>query len=189
MRRIQSKKSLERKQKKNQLIIGIILIVVMFGSVFGIIVNSFNSEENSNILEYNGLKFVNSNGIWVLNLGNIEFLFKYNPEEVEKVDSELDALSSYSGEVLYIDSKNYEAKLEVYRNFNSIAERIQLACIEETDCEENLPIKTCDDRLIIIKEGEFANVLQEDKCVFINAPAENLTKTVDSFLFNILDIT
>jgi hypothetical protein len=56
------------------------------------------------------------------------------------------------------------------------------------DCEETLPIKTCEDNFIIIKENNFTNIIQEDNCVFIQGPSENLTMVSDEFLFHILGV-
>ena len=57
----------------------------------------------------------------------------------------------------------------------------------EVQCEESWPMKNCSNNFILIKEGEF-KVEQENNCVFIEGPKENLTKISDEVLFNIIGV-
>ena len=71
-----------------------------------------------------------------------------------------------------------------------IVQRIQPACLDkECDEDENLAVKNCTDNFIIIKKDDVSKIEQEDNCVFISAPQENLTRITDEFLFKILSIT
>ncbi len=188
MRRITSKASEIKKQKKNQLIIGIILIIVMFGSVFGVIVNSFGKKENSNEVEYNGFEFVNENGYWKLGIGGYSFVFRNNPYEVEEIETEINYLNSYSGKPLYISSEFSEATTEIYYNLEQIVLRTQNACLEGEKCEGDYPVKTCEDNFIIIEEKNESNIIQDNNCVFIQGSEEDIIKVCDEFLFHIFGI-
>lgn len=194
-----SKSEEKKKQKRNQTIVSVFLVVVLFGSVFGVIVNSFGSGENSQRVIYNGLEFTEQNGFWVLENKNTEFVFKYNPNEIEKIDSNINALESYYNKPLYVYSDSEEAEIEVYRNlfYNvQIAQRVQRACLNDTnisvgvelDCEESLPLKTCDDNFVIISKSDKPGIVQDKSCVFIIGDEENLTRITDEFLFKILNI-
>ena len=185
MRRIVSKKNSE---KRKQMIVGIVLIFVMFGSVFGMIVGSFGQKNNEQKINYNGFEFVNQNDYWFTSIGEAKFVFAHNPQQVEKVNSMINHVGNYYNKPLYVFSENKNAEMEVYRNFGDIAQRIQPACLDEDECEENLPIKTCEDNFIIIKESEVAGISQEENCVFILGPQEDLTKLTDGFLFKVLGI-
>jgi len=187
MKRIKSKRREAKKQKRNQIIIGSILIFVMFGSVFGILAGSFGKEDTTKI-NYNGYEFVNQNSLWFVNIGNFNFAFRYNPYEVEESDSELKYLNNYDNKPLYISSDNNEATSEIYANLNQIAQRIQFACLEKEKCEEDLPVKTCENNFIIIKENNSSEIIQDNNCVFIQGAQENLTKLSDEFLFKIIGI-
>lgn len=187
MRTLRSKQSDKKKQKRNQFIIGAILIFVMFGSVFGIIANSFGEDTTNNKIVYNGLEFIEQNDFWFTTIGNTNFVFKHNPNEVPKINSSLDYFNKYSGQPLYIYSEDYLSETEIYRNFNQIVLRMQKACFEE-ECGEDLPIKTCEDNFIIIKEGNITKIVQEENCVFIEGEKKDLTKLTDEFLFKILSI-
>ena len=186
MRKIISK---QNKEKRNQIIVGVVLIFVMFGSVFGVIVGSFGQKDNKQKVNYNGFEFVKQNDFWFTDNGNLNFVFKYNPEQVDRIDSKLNHLENYYGKPLYVFSENREAELEIYRNLEQIVQRMQPACFEDEVCEENLPVKTCEDNFIIIKESDAAEINQNQSCVFIYGGQENLTKITDEFLFKVLGIT
>lgn len=187
MRKIVSKHAEGKKTRRNQLIVGLVLIFIMFFSVVGY---SFTGKtvENSGKINYNGYEFAEQNGFWVLNIGNL-FFFKYNPEQVEKSYALVNPLSNYYQKPLYISSENQEAEREIYVNLRQVALRIQSACLEGEECRgENLPVKTCRDNFIIIREDNSSYINQDENCVFIQAPQENLTKLTDEFLFKTLGI-
>ena len=186
MKRLKSKHGESKRQKKNQVIIGVILIIVMFGSVFGIIVNSFGEKENKKV-EYNGFEFVNDNGFWALELGNFEFVFKYNPYEIKEINTEVKYLNNYDNKPLYISSEYPEATYEIASNLDQAVLRIHNACLEE-GCKEDRPTKTCEDNFIIIEEKNETNIIQNNNCVFIQGPKENITQISDEFLFHILGV-
>ncbi len=99
------------------MIVGIVLIFVMFGSVFGVIVGSFGQNKDNSNIKYNNIKFVEQNDFWFANKGGLNFVFKNNPNQVEKIDVELNYFNSYENKPLYIYSEDYGAELEVSRNF------------------------------------------------------------------------
>ncbi len=187
MKRLKSKGSEAKKQKKNQTIIGVILIIVMFGSVFGIFVGSWGDRENSKI-DYNGFKFIKENNFWILEIGDFQFAFKYNPNEVSEINTEAKYLNNYYGVPLYISSDYPESTYEIVSNLDQIVLRIQPACLNESACEEDLPTKTCEDNFIVIEEKNETNIIQDNNCVFIQGPQENLTMISDEFLFHILGV-
>lgn len=185
MRQITTQKDKERKNRTKQYAVGVILVLIMFLSVLGY---SFQREEQDSTkkINYNGFNFINQNGFWVLEDQN--FIFRYNPLEVEKINSQILPLSNYAGKPLYISSENQEAGSEIYTNLNPIVQRIQYACLENETCDSDLPIKTCQDNFIIIKEADSNKISQNENCVFIQGPYENLTKISDEFLFKIIGI-
>lgn len=191
MRKIGSKYQKEKKRKINQWSMGLFLIFIMFFSVVGFAFSNFTSPEEENIddynnfVNYNGFEFTEQNEFWVLNQNNVNFIFRYTPNEVPKINSELKNLNNYNEKPLYISSESIKAESEIYTNLFQFAERIQNACLEE--CDENLPIKTCEDNFIIIKEGD-EKIVQDNNCVFITGKTENLIKLADGFLFKILGI-
>ncbi len=190
MRKITSKYKENKRKRRNGMIIGLILVGVMLFSILGY---AFRGQENNDIkkLNYNGFEFVEQNGFWFTNTENFQLVFKYNPQQIEKIASELKNLNNYYGKTLYISSENSEAGSEIYRNLfyqNQIVQRMQSACLEEDICNENLPVKTCEDNFIIIKPDNISEITQEENCVFIKGEEENLIKITDEFLFKIFGI-
>ncbi len=192
MRKIISKKQEQKKQKRNQIILGVILIFVLFGSVFGIVANSFGNKQETESIKYNGYEFTRSNNYYLLEIGSTQFYFLGNPNEISELEREINMtrlISSYIGKVLYLDSKDSTSSQEIYQNLNNYVGRIQPACIDELDCpDENLPIKTCEDNLIIIKEAENNKVYELEKCIFIQGKKQDLVKLTDEFIFNLIGL-
>ena len=184
---IESKK--KNNARRNQVIIGVLLVAVMFVSVLGYGFQD-NDDGEGKVVEYNGVKFFERNDFWfVQNYGGLDFLFKHNPEQIEKVSVTVNPIESYSNKPLYISSENQAASQEIVRNLGQVAQRVQFACFENDGCaNQNYPIKNCSSNFIIIKETNETNIIQEQSCVFIKAPSQNLTQVADDFLFNVLGI-
>lgn len=182
MRKLVSKHEKEKSKRRNQIILGVILVFVMVVSTLGF---GFGGRGgSSNKITYNGVEFVEQNSLWTA--GN--FVFKYNPNQVSDIGFIMKTIYDYQGLPLYIYSEHPEAELEIYTNLNQIAQRVQRACIEGEECIGDLPMKTCSDNFIIIKENINNSITQEDNCIYIIGAEEELVKLADQFLFKILGI-
>jgi hypothetical protein len=198
MKRLTSKKDQAKKQRRNQLIVGFILIGVMVVSTFGIIVNSFGKNGNTGENPvYNGQEFIRQGGYWYTQIGSRTFSFIYNPYEVQEsfniTTEDLSYLSSYEGKPLYINSEDYKSEGEIARNFNGVPLRIQRACLNDSalgarNCSSELPIKDCSENIIIIREFPERKIYQEENCVFITGEKADLVKLADEYLFKITGI-
>ncbi len=187
MRKIVSKKEQEKKAKRNQWVVGIVLVFIMMFSVLGYSFGGRSNNEEEKIT-YGEFEFVEQNGFWSTQIGNFEFAFNYNPNEVAEQNASLKKVNNYQGKPLYLSSENYKSSSEIYNNLNRFALRMQNACTEEQECEENLPVKTCEDNFIIIRKTNETKLYQNESCVFIEGPEEELIKLTDEFLFQILGI-
>jgi len=200
MRRIITKTQQNKKTKRNQLIIGLLLIGLMLFSVIGYALSGRGAEENLEKIEYNGIEFLQDNsGYWSFKIDGIDFLTKYNPKETEKISFSSDLnINDYSNKPLYFVGIFQEPNFEINRNLNSLVLRVQEACLSKKDCKNDLPIKNCSvDNIIVIKELEIdleeeseekENIYQQENCIFITASLGNQTKYADKFLFNVLGI-
>lgn len=188
MRRIVSKSEHEKKRKRNSLIIGLILIIVMFGSVFGIVVGSLGgNSQGKNKIKYGEYEFLNENNFWKTSIGNLEFVFQYLPTQTKNITTPLKNVNNYYNKPLYVYSEDANSENEIYRNLQQIASRTQSACFNKENCTGDFPIKTCSDNFIIISEGE-EEITQVENCVYIKGEKEKLSELTDSFLYNILGI-
>lgn len=178
----------EKRKKRNQLILGVMLLAVMVLSVIGYSFQVNDNKNDKNSLEYNGFKFTGQGNLWVTKIGQLDFSFLFSPEEVPSINSDVNLLNSYVGEPLYILSDNYDSKVEILRNMQNIALRIQDACINAENCKNNIPVKTCEDNFIIIQESNETNITQNQSCVYITGKSEDLPKITDEFLFKSMGI-
>lgn len=190
IKRLVSKEEVEKRRKRNQIITGIVLAFLMILSTLGFALqsgprNTGNSGDSTDKLKYNGFEFSYNNGFWVL--GN--FVFKYNPRETPDLGFGLKDETHYRGIPLYVYSEDEDAKTEMIINLGQIAERVNEACPSGFQCsDQNLPIKTCTDNLIIIREGNSSSIKQQENCVYIEGQRTELVKLTDQFLFKILGI-
>ena len=189
MRKIMSREEESNKRRRNQFIVGGILIAVMIFSTLGFALqdNGDSSGEDTKI-NYNGYEFVYQNGLWILTKGQATFGFTYNPTHVDDIPGQVKTLDNYAGKPLYISSVSPAAEQEIYRNLDQVVLRRQYACLEGENCTGDLPIKTCQDNFIIIKEDVVNNIIQENNCVYIIGNASDLPKMADEFLFKIMGV-
>ena len=191
MRRITTKAKQKSKERFNQIIVGIVLVFLMLLSIIGYSLSGRSGQkESEGKIIYNGVEFIQKAGYWTLETESFQFIFSYNPKEVVQIDSELKYLDSYLNKPLYIQTDSNEAATEIYTNLKQIVQRIQPACLNDSDneCKGNLPFKDCSNNFIIIQESNLTNIYQNQSCVFISGPKEDLIKVTDEFLFKILGI-
>jgi len=189
MRKIVSKEIEGKKKKRNQLIIGGILVLIMVLSSIGY---AFNRETSSGTkkITYKGIEFVQQNDYWLATIGGVQFGFRYNPQETEEIKGFITiGINNYAGKPLYISSDNFDAEIELYRNLDPIILRRQYACLDKVNCKDKeYPIKTCQDNFIIIKEANNNSISQEENCVFIGGNRNETIKLVDKFLYKTLGL-
>jgi hypothetical protein len=189
MRKIISGYQRKRNQRRNQIIVGVILVFVMVFSTLGFAFQGggggdLGDNQAGNTAEYNGFEFVNQNGLWVLG----SFVFRNLPQQIEDIGFGLNDINSYQGKPLYIYSEDEGAEIEISVNIGQVAQRVQKACVEGSDCQGDFPTKTCEDNFIIIKESSTSMIIQENNCVYIEGSKEDLVGLADQFLFKILGI-
>ena len=188
IRRLTSKEDGKKKKKRNQIVVSVILAGIM---LFSTLAYSFgaNPGQQETTVTYNGYDFTYLNGLWNLNLGANVFSFANNPNAAYKVESDVKLLIDYSAKPLYFYSENLDAESEIYRNLYPIVRAIGDVCpAENSSCGENLPVKTCSDNFIIIKNSTVVKVEQKDGCVFIEGPAQDLTKIADGFVLKVIGV-
>ena len=200
MQKIITQEEKERRKKRNQLVIGIVLIWLMVVSTLGYAfidrtgANSNNS--NNEKIEYNGIEFIrDENFYWKFKIQETDFLTKHNPQETEDITfSGSKQIAEYRNKPMYFAGENGEHVLEIARNLNGIVLRTSNACLEnDKECSqdnENFPIKKCsNENIIVFKESVNENkIYQEENCIFIETNYANQARYADKFLFSILGI-
>ena len=188
IRKITSKQDEEKKSRRNQIIVGIVLVVLMLFSILGYSFGTNSGTNTSQIIKYNGYEFTNSGGLWNLNIGGTIFSFVSHPKDAYKTDSSLKSLTSYYGKPLYLYSESQDAESEIYRNLYSVSQKIEYACPTGEICDAGVQEKACADNFIIIREKDNTRISQDEGCIFIEGSQEDLAKIVDGFLLKIMGV-
>lgn len=195
MKKIVNSEDREKIAKRNQLIVGLVLILLMLFSTIGFAF-SFGVTGNAvEEVEYGGIEFVRdyNTGYWIFEKDGSEFYTIYSPEEVADFNFiNYKTIQSYAGKPLYFVGEAGDGFAEFYRALSGFVLRVGGACLDET-CEEDYPIKDCSsDNVIIIEEVSEVDAKEEIftdvNCVYIRAKPENLVKYVDAYLFDLLGI-
>ena len=180
IRRITSKEDEAKKTRRNQIVVGIVLVVLMLFSILGYSFGSNPSTSTSQTVEYNGYNFTSSGGLWSLSVGETAFGFASHPKNAYKTTSSLKSLTNYYGKPLYIYSESADAESEIYRNLYGVSDRV--------DSVNDTAAKTCADNFIIIREKSVARISQDGGCVFMDGPSDDLIKITDGFLLKIIGV-
>lgn len=206
MRKIQTQVEIDKKKRKNQILVGGVMIGLLLLSIVGYSFASGNKDgdDKSKINEM-GIDFFRQNGLWVAEIDGGVFAFQNLPSEVSDIDVNISAnLDLYSGKPLYFVNPN-EGVSEILNNIGSYILRYQESCLRQdsgigdlelgigsddnlgnlTECVGDLPVKDCDSNLIIFAEGNVTKVYQDGGCVFIVGDS---LKGTDAFLYKVLQV-
>tara|TARA_Y100000310_G_scaffold282567_1_gene303899 strand:+ start:954 stop:1535 length:582 start_codon:yes stop_codon:yes gene_type:complete len=191
MRKIQTQADIDKKKKKNGIILGVILIGLLVLSTVGYSLSGNLTGEGKE--EFNGFEFEKNGVYWVLNLQEQQFFFQNLPQEVSDVSVfGFYNLNSYFDKVLYFVNfrESNGAGQEILNNLDRYVLRWQEACLNSSvntsDCGE-LPVKSCENNLIIFEKSvnNITSIRQEDNCVYISG---DFVKGSDAFLYKLLGI-
>lgn len=191
MRKILGRKD---NSKRNQLILGIGLVLLMLVSTAGYAINGRDNKNTIEKIEYNNVEFVrDSSEYWKFNVQGNNFVTLFNPEELQDIDFNGNlVLSDLQNKPLYFVGGSNEPIAEIARNMERFVLRIQNACINKEDCEGDLPLKNCsEDNVVVISEkleqGE-EKIYSQGNCIFIEANFANQTKYADKLIYDLLNI-
>jgi hypothetical protein len=185
MRRIQTPEEIEKKRKRNSLLMGIFMlgILVLSTAGFAFFLNPdalSNGNDNTADVPTSG----SVGNRWTETISGQQLYFTNSPNDVEDIPVDITLfLHSYSGLPLFLNSENAAINTEIATTLGRFASRVQEACYGECD-NPDLPEKNCNENLIIWKDSIENKVYQEENCVFI----EGDIGAVDAFLFKILGV-
>jgi hypothetical protein len=183
MKKIQTAELVAKKQKRNQIVMGVILVALLVVSTAGFsLMSSKDGDKNS--YKENGINFFRQNGVWVAEIGGETFGFQYLPSEVENISvrNNFD-LGDYVDKPLYFVGQSGGIP-EVLGVLGRYASRYQEACLENISCGGDFPVKDCTDNLIIFEEGN-PEVYAEENCVYLRGDPLHAS---DAFLYEVLKI-
>jgi hypothetical protein len=186
--KIRTKQEIEKQQKRNQLIVGIVLAALMVLSSIGYAVMSNDSGDTATkTVKYGNLVFQQANGYWNVQLSNKILFFNSLPTEVANISSaENISITDYYGKNVYVVNSN-SAVNGVAAALEGIVNRLQEACLEGTDCANSeFPVKTCEDYLIVYNPSVInSSVDKIGNCVYLNGDP---FKASDKFIYRLFNI-
>ncbi len=205
------KKDKEKKEKRNLIIAGVIMIFLMVFSTVGyaILDGQFNDSQK---IVYNGFEFTynDENNVWQTTTkisGKTKVIYAYFlPSELENLTSSFNGnifLSDFENKIVYfsINNTNNErtATSLIAGNFEEYVLRSQFICSPETELTNEgfcstLPIKSCSDvenssEILLIELNEVADdeniseVVSQNNCLSVKATKENLVKMAQIVVF------
>ena len=194
-----TKEEIEKKDTRNKVIIGLIMVAILVLSTAGYAFFS-GSEDTIKKVKYNEIEFVsNENSLWQFQIQNINFATQYNPYDTENISAPIFfSMTDYSSRPLFFSGTG-QGKQEIARNLGNFVSRMQEVCVEDyisnredEECNVQLPIKNCsEENIIIFKNIENENlteIMQEENCIIISSTSEEQIKASDAFIFRILGI-
>lgn len=187
MRRIKSEADIQRVRRRNNVILGVVMIGLLILSYAGFaLMNSDENGENQNFVEEKGFNFVRDGGYWKMMVDGQVFGFQNLPSEVDDVDVNISVeFANYVSLPLYFVGAG-EGANEILINLGNYVLRYQEACLEGMVCDGDLPTKSCEDsNLIIFEAGDEARVYSEGTCVFV---VGDELEASDAFLYKLFGI-
>lgn len=184
MRPIETEEVRQRRKKRNQLLIGIVLIGLMVLSSAGYaLINSFTGTSNGVQQTKYGLTYDGS--YWAGTVQGYPVSLTLDPDEAANISVALSGitLSTYMSQVVYISSDDPFSVSQIASNLGSFTAGVREACFGS--CDKNLPEKTCADNLIVINStATYPSVYRRDKCIFIDGNSDS----TEAFLYRILGL-
>ncbi|MFA5019528.1 MAG: hypothetical protein WC533_00335 [Candidatus Pacearchaeota archaeon] len=192
MREIKSKEEQDKKKRRNQIIIGVILIGLMVISTAGYSFFNEDNKNNKNKITYNGFEFNrNDNGYWEIEIDGEKFITLYNPKETEDISLDFDiTIEQYYQKPLYGVFKEQYAEAEILNNIGRYIQRYQRdVCVEGIKCDnENAPVKNCSSNIMFFSISNETNIYKQDNCLFIKSSESEQIKSADRIIFKMLGV-
>ncbi len=185
MRKIQTAEIQAGKARRKKIFVGVVLIFLMVVSTLGYSLMQGDGGEDSSKVEENGLVFYRQNGVWMTSIDGETFGFQYLPSEIANISVGGDYdLSMYTNQLLYYTSPS-EGVVEILNNVGRYVLRSQGACLNEIECEGDLPTKDCWSNVIVTEVGNETKVYNNESCVYLVGDS---MKAADAFLYKLLKI-
>jgi len=154
------------KQKTVKIIWAVFILVIMVSSVIGFMYQPENTNEvNDGSVNYNGFKFINNNGYWVLEKDGQSYYFTNLPDDVKSIEIPQISINNQKQYFLYVD-----------------------ACIKEENCPNDWPVKDCTNDGFYFKISNQSRVYKDDKCYVLEGSLTDINKEVDKINYIILGV-
>jgi hypothetical protein len=184
MRKIVSKFEEDKRKRRNQFIVGGILIVVMLISTLayafqGQVQNSGGTVTNTTT--YNGIPFSNQNGFWITSYSNQRLVFTYFPSQITSDLLNITrGIGDFAGKPVYLFSEDSNSTSELSVNLAGfVSQIVPVQNLSSVDCSKNF---------IIIEKSLSDSVSQQQNCIFISGQQQDLIALSDNVMFKLFGI-
>ncbi len=192
----------KKKEKRNKLILGIFVIVVMVGGGLGIANRGDSLGGNS--VDYGDFKFAQQQDRWFVKIDGKVVGFYYHPIEIEFIEMDKTITDTIkNAEALYITndptSPNAEYIAVARFQFNEVFVGFFSTPVVNTftkNISTEIPVITCEDAteqtpVIMFTEGNQTEIMAEDNCIVLKAQAQTFNdhfRLADRLLYSLLGV-
>jgi len=187
LRPLETKSVREKRERKNKIILSIIIAAIMILSVVG-----FTIEFSRQGIEKQGDFYEHK-----VKLGGQEVTVRtmYLANETSEVKSSFMPYIDYFANnrfYYYADASLKESSLRLLQ-YISYFSFLNEACVNEsignyTCYNEELPVKDCKSNLIIFEQSNETSIAKQDSCIFIKGNRTEIDKAIDRFIYDLFGI-
>ena len=189
-----------KRDRRNKLLIGLIVIFLMVTSIFGLIVGQSPASELITELEYKDYTFKIEEPFYLLTLGGNEYRFYYFPTDVLNISTEVVNIieNSYyfaflfdpeGGDLEFVNQAVYDLT-----NYFEANEKATATGITQNSTRYELPVISCDDAtpqvpVLYFNVSNETSINVEQSCIILNSNREGFLKIRDSLIYKLLGVT
>lgn len=184
----------EKKEKRTKSFLIVIFIVIIMASSTIAYIYIKPSEEDKTDYRYNNYEFFKAEQGWITTIGNTQFLFDYNPGELEEISVKDLNLNIENKAYITLDMAEKDNNMDysinkLGRTIRYAGRSVFLACINEENCPD-IPLVDCDNqnKVFYLKKAEKNKVYMKDNCVVIEGDAIGISKLVDRISYSLLGV-
>jgi len=191
----------EIRAAKKKKVLGLVMTVVMFGSVFTFIFFGFQSGGRaSGVIDYNGFELVNRGSYWSTTIDGREALFTYIPSDLGFIFINNDVISKLRNKIQIDTSSEFNdtfsepialAQFQMGVTLNNFNIFLRNGFTFE---RQNFPVITCDDAsdfvpVIYFKSANATKIYLDNNCIRVEAVSRaDIVRIKDKLVYGILGI-
>jgi hypothetical protein len=185
----------EKKEKRKQIWMSIILAFIMVFSVFGVLLGT-----QSNEMKFNGFKFQQQDNYYVTKINGNEMNFYTLPYEVSYINVSSAVMNTLKqADFLTIAFNPNEAqqnlqpielmRFELARYLGSSRERVFSGVLKASPDYPDLPVVSCANAtlkspMIVFNVSDTAGIVNLDSCIYLNGRGADFIRMRDRILYS-----
>jgi hypothetical protein len=185
------------KRKKVKLVLPLFIAFILIMSVFGYVFGSFTADDSQegDIIELGEYRFEQDpTGRWSVVVGGRTLELQFSPRELPSLD--VDGFGLRSLEKIYLSvvpGENYLNALPDFYGAVKPVSAVFLACVEDGESCEDLPLKTCEDAVdgvgvVLLSLSEEQSVTVDGFCYTVEGDAAYINMVLDRFVLDYYEV-